>query len=138
MTDDDHGLYQSFRALRREEQAQVPPIPNLLPAAREPGRRRFAGPFASKLAAATACLATMIAAALWLWPGSRLPHERLHPEQQPTAISITSWKPATDFLLDTPGRGLLQAVPAIGEWHPAVMAPASAERHHPFSKTVSP
>jgi hypothetical protein len=46
-----------------------------------------------------------------------------------TTASITTWKPATDFLLETPGREVLYDVPAIGAWRVAVFAKGAEERH---------
>jgi hypothetical protein len=127
MTDDDRDLHEYFRAVRREEEAGVPPIQMLGRTAREQGGRRLYG----KLAAGATCLAASIAAAVWLLPGVRVSQEG--PRQQ-AAASITSWKPATDFLLDTPGRELLEGVPEIGEWRGAVNAPGNGESHRPLEE----
>jgi hypothetical protein len=132
MTDDDRDLYERFSALRREEEAGVPPMSFPAAAVRRHGRRWIP----VKLAVTTACLAVMIGA-LWLLfvsPGPRLGGDR---DRGQTVGSITSWKPATDFLLDTPGRELLQGVPDIGE-HPATIAPRAVERHRLSMKHVLP
>jgi hypothetical protein len=130
MTEDDRDLRESFAALRSEEEARVPPMPSLPLRAHKPRRRNL-----GRLVAATACLATIVAAGVWLLPGSRVPQE---PNPELAAASITSWKPATDFLLDTPGRELLEGVPAIGEWHGAAMAPRPGERNRRFHQSVLP
>jgi hypothetical protein len=133
-TNDDRDLHEYFRAVRREEEAHVPPISVLSPTVRQHGRRRLSG----KLAAAAMCLATLIAAVVWLLHGPRVLHQDSNRGQQQAAASITSWKPATDFLLDTPGRELLQGAPDIGEWHGGLNAPGPGERHRPFKKQILP
>jgi hypothetical protein len=156
MSGDDRDLYELFATVRREEEARVPAMAGLLRASYRRGWRRLSG-----RAFAMACLATTIAAAVWLLPGDRFPHHRISQSNigpgrataSITATSITLWKPPTDFLLDTPGRALLQGVPAIGEWHGAIApgtAPAAAldtapgaasgagESRRRFRKHVSP
>lgn len=112
MSSDDRDLYEYFAAVRREETARVPPMPLPSLIADVPRRRSLP----AKLVTATACLAIIIAGIVWMLPRSRVPHQRANRERQQVAVSITSWKPATDFLLNTPGREILQGVPAIGEW----------------------
>jgi hypothetical protein len=133
-TNDDRDLREYFAAVRREEEAHVPPISILSLTAREHGRRRLSG----KLAAGATCLATLIVAAVWLLPGSRVAHEGSNRGREQAAASITLWKPATDFLLDTPGRELLEVVPEIGEWHGVVNAPGTGRSHRPFKKQILP
>jgi len=133
-TSDDRDLHEIFAAVRREEEAHVPSISMLLPTAHEYGRRRLSG----KLAAAATCLATLIAAAVWLLPGPRVARDDSNRGREQAAASITSWKPATDFLLDTPGRELLQGVPDIGEWHGVANAPGPGVSHRPFKKQILP
>jgi hypothetical protein len=58
------------------------------------------------------------------------------PEQAPA--SITSWKPATDFLLQTPGRELVDGVPAIGEWDGVAFSPRDVEKHRQAVRSVLP
>jgi hypothetical protein len=128
MTGDDRDLYEIHAALRREEEALVPPMPSLSLLAREHGRRRPLG----KLATLAVCLATAIAAALWLQPKSRVRNEGLKRGGAETAASITTWRPSTDFLLDTPGRELLLGVPDVGEWRAAVIAPGPGKRQRRF------
>jgi hypothetical protein len=124
MTEDDRDLREHFAALRREEESRVPPIAILS----LNGRRRFSG----KLIAAAVCLAVSIAPFVWLLPGLRVNREVPNRGHEQASASITSWKPATDFLLDTPGRELLQGVPAIGD------VPTPGESHRPSNQPVLP
>jgi len=133
-TNDDRDLREYFAAARREEEADVPPISILSLTVHEHGRRRLSG----KLAVAATCLATLIAAAVWLLPLLSVSHESSNRGRQQAAASITSWKPATDFLLDTPGRELLEGVPDIGEWHGVLNVPGAVERHGPLKKQILP
>jgi hypothetical protein len=131
MTGDDRDLYECFAAVRREEEARVPPFSI-------PSSTVHGWGLSGKLVAAAACLAMMIAAAVWLLSGYRVVHHGLNGGRGQAVASITSWKPETDFLLDTPGHELLEGVPAIGEWHGPVSAPGRGERHRHVSKQVSP
>lgn len=128
MPEDDRDLYDAFAAVRREEEARVPPIAMLLTAARRQGCRKLSG----KLIAATVCLASLIAVSVWL-PRVHVAHKGSTREREQAEASIASWKPATDFLLETPGRELLEDVPSIGEWHGEIM-PGPGESHRPFRK----
>jgi hypothetical protein len=105
-------------------------MPSLSLRAHKPRRPKL-----GRLVAATVCLATIVAAGVWLLPRSRVAQE---PNPELAAAGITSWKPATDFLLNTPGRELLDGVPAIGEWHGAAMAPRPGERHRRVHPSVLP
>lgn len=126
MAGDDRDWFESFQALRREEEGRVPAMSNLSLREHRPGRRQFAG----KLAAAAVCLATVILGAVGLL--SRVPHAGSNREREQANASrpssITTWKPATNFLLDTPGRALLEGVPDIGEWPRGAIAPAHRNR----------
>jgi hypothetical protein len=133
-TNDDHDLHEYFAAVRREEVALAPPIPILSLTACGHGRRQLPG----KLAVGATCLATVIAAAVWLLPGLRVAHEGSNPVRGQTDASITSWKPATDFLLDTPGRELLEGVPDIGGWHGALNPSGHGESNRPLKKRILP
>jgi hypothetical protein len=133
-TNDDRDLHEYFAAVRREEEAHVPPISILSLTFHEHGRRRLSG----KLAVAATCLATLIAAAVWLLPLLRVSHESSSHGREQAAASITSWKPATDFLLDTPGRELLEGVPDIGDSHGVLSAPHRGESYGPFKKQILP
>jgi len=124
MSGDDRDLKEYFAAVRREEEARVPAwrAPR---SARQGGRLKLAG----RLAAAVAGLATTIAAVVWLLPGVHVAREGADRAREQAGVSITSWKPATDFLLETPGRELLQSVPAIGDGSGVAIAPGPVERH---------
>jgi hypothetical protein len=122
-------LYESFAALRREEEARVPPISAFT---LNSGAHRRRSPV--RLVAATISLATVFAVAAWL----HIEHERSDRGREQAAVSITAWKPSTDFLLETPGRELLHGVPAIGESHSVAIQPSPGESHRPNSKHVVP
>jgi hypothetical protein len=134
MTNDDRDLHEIFAEVRREEEEHVPPISMLSLTARTHRPRRLSG----RLAAAAVCLATLILAALWRLPGPRMSPEGADPGRQQAANSITSWKPATDFLLDTPGRELLEGVPDIGEWHGLGPVPDPGGSRQPFKQEILP
>ncbi len=130
MSGDDRDLLDRFAALRREEEIGAPRFVAPSRAGREQARRRAPGiPIA-----AAACLATAIAGFLWLRPDSRRP--RSGPEK-PVA-SITQWKSSTGFLLDTPGRELLQSAPTIGTWPDGATMPAPPQKHRQVQRRVLP
>lgn len=139
MNDDDRDLRERFAALRREQEARVPEISISSLSARASNRRRFSG----RLAVATVCLATMSVAIAWLLPGTRMGHPRWNRGRERAGASflmasdsIASWKPATDFLLDTPGRELLRDVPAIGDWDGLAGAEDSGAKKRQFKNQV--
>ena len=134
MLEDDRDLYEGFQALRREEKALVPPISMPARTAHRHGQRRL---LAGGLVVAVACVTVLIAGTLWLLPGLQIGFRGQNHSREQAAASITMWKPATDFLLDTPGRELLQHVPTIGEWNGEGIAPRPGERHRPIRKQVS-
>jgi hypothetical protein len=134
MTDDDRDLHEIFAAVRREEEAHVPPISILSLTAR--GRRPRL--LSARLATGAACLATAIAAAVWLLPGSRVAHVGPNRGREQATASIGSWKPATDFLLETPGRELLEGIPDVGQWPGVVNAPGPGKRPRLFKKQSLP
>jgi len=104
---DSFDLRERFAALRREEEAGAPRFGVRPVGRREAGRWRMA----LVLVAAAACLVVIVAGGLWL---RRPLPEAGKPIASGSAASITAWKPATDFLLETPGRAMLTTVPAIG------------------------
>jgi hypothetical protein len=134
MPNDDRDLRESFAALRREVEAHVPPISILAPPPHKRGYPWLPG----KLAAGAIGLAILIAAAVWLLPGFRVAHPASNRDREQATASITSWKPATDFLLDTPGRELLQGVPEIGVWHGMANEPNPGESPRPFKQQRLP
>ena len=133
MSGDDPDLREYFAAVRQEEEARVPPMSKFVRRAQGLGRKNLSG----RLTIAATGVAMTFAAALWLLPGSRAPQEELNRGRE-RAASITTWKPATDFLLDTPGREVLQAVPAIGEWPGAATSTDGGVKHRHVSKQVVP
>jgi hypothetical protein len=86
------------------------------------------------LLAAAACLAAIAAAGLWL----RTVVHRWQPEPGKQVASIADWKPPTDFLLDTPGRELLDTVPAIGALQSSVIAATPHRKNQQARKPVLP
>lgn len=87
----DNSLRNAFDELRRSEAADVP-------AFRVAAPRRVA-----RLRYAFAAIVLLIAIAIAI-----VPHHATR--QQP---SITAWRAPTDFLLQTPGRELLNSVPDL-------------------------
>jgi hypothetical protein len=130
MTEDDRDLYEAFAAVRRDEEAGAPPMSMRLRNARERGRQRFSG----RLAAGVACLATAIAASVWLLPRKDVSNRGRDPGA--ATVSISTWKPCTDFLLETPGREMLTEVPSVGEWHREAIARGLGAPHRRTRKTV--
>jgi hypothetical protein len=101
--DEDRDLRERFAAMRRGEEAGAPPIDRLLARARSGGEaRRLAGPGLAIAAAA----AVLMALAL-------LPR-REPPPPSPVPL-LTEWRSPTDFLLQTPGREILDTLPRFGE-----------------------
>lgn len=105
----DEELRELFSILRSEDEAHAPPF------MAEQGRRRNGPPLPSgwRLAAASVFAATVLAALVWLRQGP--PRIAGVPGRGPVpVISITEWKPPTDFLLNTPGREILRTAPVLG------------------------
>jgi len=119
MTGDDRDLYDAFAEARREDAEHAPPMS--FPARRRPEHRRRS--WSGALVVGTACAAALVVAAVWLRPALRPSDHGSTGLQEQAVVSITTWKPATDFLLDTPGRALLRGVPVIGESHGVARAP---------------
>ena len=94
---DDADLRQAFEVLRREE-AKAAPAFEAVRARRAP--RRLA-PLGGLLAAASVTAAILGVVA-----------RRSDPP--PPMASMEQWIAPTDFLLDTPGREILETVPRIG------------------------
>jgi len=107
-TDDtqDKDLRGRFAALRSEEAAETPEF-SLPGSGGVHLRPRRWGTLRVTVAA---FLVAMVAAL-----GLRLIPRK--PERNMTSVaSLTEWKASTDFLLETPGRELLETVPVIGAW----------------------
>lgn len=96
---DDADLRQAFGILRREEAKATPTFEAVRARARG-GPRRLAS-LGGLLAAAT------VAAAILGIVVSR-------PGPPPPMAAMGQWIAPTDFLLDTPGRAIVQTVPQIG------------------------
>ena len=107
----DNELRSRFAELRREEEAQGPAFALPRPNGMRHGSRLQ--PRLGRIAAVALCLAGIIAGVLFLQ--LLRPHVDRSPGKAP--VSLTEWKAPTDFLLETPGRELLRAVPEIGAWH---------------------
>jgi hypothetical protein len=103
--DDDTDLRSAFEALRREDAARAPSFEALLrKAPRSADRRRpWLVPAVTGAVAAAALTVAIVSVA-------RRPEPRL-----PPPVSIEEWTAPTDFLLQTPGRELLETVPRIGD-----------------------
>lgn len=97
--DADADLRRAFAALRREEAKATPTFEAVRTRVRS-GPRRLA-PLGGLLAAAS------VAAAILAIVVRR-------PDPPPPMVSMEQWIAPTDFLLDTPGREMLQTVPRIG------------------------
>jgi hypothetical protein len=158
MTGDDRDLGDVFAALRREEEAGAPPISGFRLAARgmtgreDACRRAWPGGLMAAVVSLAALIAVMVAGGVWLLQHARVPAQGTN--WQPSAasgtasvassstVSITAWKPATSFLLNTPGSELLERVPEVGEWRAPGMTPAPgagsaadlSNRHRRFRK----
>ena len=96
---DDADLRQAFAVLRREEAKAAPTFE----AVRARARPRRLAPLGGLLAAAS------VAAAI-------LGIVVRRPDPPPPMTSMEQWIAPTDFLLDTPGREILQTVPPIGRF----------------------
>jgi hypothetical protein len=101
---EDRDLEQAFAALRREEVEAGPSFAALWAAAEERRRARTARPLQPFLVASATAAAGLLVVMLALW---RVP--------PPSAVpAVSQWRPATDFLLQTPGRELLGETPSLG------------------------
>ena len=93
----DNSLRTAFAELRRAEADHVPPFraPVTSPWGEVAAKRRVRG-------FAFAAIVLLIAIGVAIFPR--------HPKQQP---SLSAWRAPTDFLLQTPGRELVQSVPDL-------------------------
>jgi len=101
----DEQLRELFSILRSEDDAQAPPFL----AGPQPSRR----PSRWRLASASVFAATALAAFLWLRIEILPRPPAASRGSNASAVSITEWRPATDFLLNTPGREILRNAPVI-------------------------
>jgi len=135
-TNDDRDLHGILcgGAARGRSLCSADPFPSLstLSLTRAHGRRRLSG----KLAVAATCLAVLIAAVVWLLPGSRVAHEGSDRGREQATASISSWKPATDFLLAPPAANCCRAWP--GHRRVACCRECSRSRQEPstFQETA--
>ena len=127
MTDDDRDLRARFAALRQEDEARRPDFSVFWGPAGRP-RPRWGG----RLAAVAVVLVTMMTAILFL----RSPRREPAPHVPKPVTSIIEWKAPTDFLLETPGRELLETVPQIGQWPGHSASPGRGRK--PAGKKASP
>lgn len=104
-TDADADMRAAFTAVRNADAVGAPPFEAVLALARRDTHRRrpWLVPALTGSVAAAA-LAVAIVAVM------HRPEPRV-----PPPVSIEEWTAPTDFLLETPGRELLETVPRIGE-----------------------
>jgi hypothetical protein len=130
MDERDRELARRFEELRREDLLAAPDFGTLLarPPARGDSRRRrrlHLRPVPAWLAAgAVVGLVGLVGVAL------RVPSARSSHPSPDGSVTIAAWKSPTDFLLDTPGRQLLDELPeppaAVPPW--ALASPAASPR----------
>ena len=99
----DTALRKLFAGLRQEEQQHTPAFAPLW-------GRRSRGQSGKGLWFAGAGFALIVVTAILLLRSERPNRNEL------SMVEITEWKAPTDFLLETPGREILQTVPEIGRW----------------------
>jgi len=120
MEHSDQDLRERFAALRREDAAQAPVFAL-------PGRRRISAPWSWRNP--VMALSALVLAAVVFFTLHRDPDRPAHGQ------SITEWKSPTDFLLQTPGREVLNSVPVFTQWPPGVAQPIATPK--PFNKKRS-
>src|SRR5262249_24023681 len=120
MEHSDRDLREQFVALRREDAAQAPGFVVA-------EQRRAAAPWSWRMPVIVLFAPALVAVLFFT----------LHrgPERPALGQSITEWKSPTDFLLQTPGREVLNRVPVFTQWPPGVAQPAVTPK--PFSKKRS-
>ena len=101
---DDPEIRRRFAALRDENGARTPGFEEVL-------RRDRPKPYIGMRVLAVACLVVAATIVTLL----RTSHELTSSAPDIAGLSLARWRAPTDFLLDTPGRELLYAVPRIGE-----------------------
>jgi hypothetical protein len=111
---DDATLREHFARLRRAEEPSTPGFERIVGLPRHSDR-------GLQTPAMAACLALAVLAVVIL----RLSHPHRVPSTGAAAPMLADWHSPTDFLLDTPGRELLYAIPDIGRLPPVpTTAPA--------------
>ena len=113
MTADDHDLRELFARARREDRERTPSFDAVVSHARARVARPRWG-FRALAVAAAAAGVVVLARALVQQPTSvpTSAHDSSRPD--PQALTSTVWTFPTDFLLNTPGSGLLREVPTFG------------------------
>lgn len=119
----DSVLRNRFVSLREEEQRHIPAFASLW------GRRTRVQRSKGLWFAAATCALIVVAAILLL--RSERPNR-----DEVLMVSITEWKAPTDFLLETPGREILQTVPEIGKWQGYTAAKPIADGHSQARKKI--
>ncbi|MBZ5491883.1 MAG: hypothetical protein LAO76_13210 [Acidobacteriia bacterium] len=115
------ALRKRFVSLREQEQQHIPAFASLWG-----GRSRMQRSKSFWFAAAGCALIVVIAILL-------LRSERTN-RNEVSMVEITEWKAPTDFLLETPGREILQTVPEIGKWQGYTAATSAADGHSQVRK----
>ncbi|MGB9122039.1 MAG: hypothetical protein WCE73_15565 [Candidatus Angelobacter sp.] len=119
----DSVLRNHFVSLREEEQRRIPAFASLWSG-------RACAPHSKGLwYVAAACVLIVVVAILLL--RSERPNRN-----EVSMVEITEWKAPTDFLLETPGREILQTVPEIGKWQGYTPASPSTDGHSQVRKRV--
>lgn len=124
----DKDLRELFAKLRSEEAAEAPEfaLPESGGAHLRPRRR---GDIKVTVAAFVLAMVAVVV-------GLRLIPRK--PERNITSVaSLTEWKAATDFLLQTPGRELLETVPVIGAWPDSSTISKPAKKRQPGKQVNS-
>lgn len=119
--DDDRDLRERFAGLRAEDQRTAPDFARLSRRPAPDGRRRRRLRWAAAATLVVLAVVLFRARSEWL--------SRPSPDEAP---SITTWKSPTDFLLQTPGRQLLQASPASGRRWVELPPPSSSVSGRPL------
>lgn len=119
----DRALHNLFARMRQEEQQHIPAFASLWA-----GRTR--APRGKVLWFVVASCALLAVATVFL---QRLERPK---REQVSMASITEWKAPTDFLLETPGREMLRAVPEIGAWRGYTAATADTAGRSQVRKKI--
>lgn len=117
----DSALRKRFVSLREQEQQHIPAF-----ASQWVGRSSLQRSKGLWFAAAGCALIVVIAILLLRsqWPN----------RDAISTVEITEWKAPTDFLLETPGREILQTVPEIGKWQGYIAATSATDGHSQVRK----
>jgi len=116
----DKDLRGQFAALRSEEAAEAPEFALPVSGAVRARPRRWG----NIRVTVAACVVAMVAVVIGLRLIPRKPGLTMT-----SVASLTQWKAPTDFLLETPGRELLETVPVIGAWPDSGTISESGKKH---------